>query len=169
MAQRFGCKWQNYHNIQEKWMQISLLNFDSKWEKKENLFSITDIVSCSFSLIREGDEAFLFMLNLFLVVVDTISFKYVFFLKTFISQLRLELWWKKRFSGIHSRSDGFLPLGLFFPSCSFWPYEGFSIKESKTFVLLQSPLLVKAACLFFSSSLILCPFGPFPLCSLQTS
>lgn len=63
-------------------MQISLLNCDSKQEKKENLFSIRDIVSCPFSLIREGTEAFLFMLNLLLLAVDTTSFKYVFFLKT---------------------------------------------------------------------------------------
>lgn len=72
-------------------MQISLLNFDSKREKKENMFAIRDIASCPFSLIREGNEAFLFMLNLLLVVVDTISSKCVLFLKIFISQVHIEL------------------------------------------------------------------------------
>jgi len=61
-------------------MQMSLLNFDSKQKKKKNIFSIRDIMSCPFSQIREGNEAFLFMLNLPLVAVDTISFKCVLFL-----------------------------------------------------------------------------------------
>lgn len=95
MAQRFGCKRKSYQKIWEKWMQISLLNFDCKQEKKENLFSIRDITSCPFYLIREGNEAFLFMLNLLLLVVDTISFKCALFLKIFSSQLHIELWWKK--------------------------------------------------------------------------
>lgn len=146
MAQRFGCKWQNYQKIWKKWMQISLLNFDSKQEKKENLFSIRDIASCPFSLIREGTEAFLFMLNLLLVAVDTTSFKYVLFLKTFFFKSLKSL--KKILLSLFSvrwiSTSGFI-----FSPCSFRPYEGFSIKESETFLLLQSPLLVKAACLFF--------------------
>lgn len=47
-AQRFGCKWKNYQKFWENWMQISLLDFDSKQERKENMFSIRDIILCPF-------------------------------------------------------------------------------------------------------------------------
>lgn len=74
---------------------------------------------------------------------------------------------KKGLSCVHFQSDGFLPLDLFFASCSFWPYEEFSVKESETFIFLLSLLLIKAACLFFP--LMLDSLSPWSISSLRSS
>lgn len=126
-AKRFVCKWQNYQKFWEKWMQISLLDFDSKGGEKRTYFQSRTSYYAPFFLIRESSEAFLFMLNLFLwitefnwikVTVDTVTLKYALFLKIWIFQLCIELqqqqqW--RRISWTHSHSDGFLPLALFSP------------------------------------------------------
>lgn len=90
-AQRLACKWQNYQKFWYKWMQISLLDFDSKWERKEDIFNQRHHIMPFFFLIRESSEAFVLMLDLLLVVVDTVTLKYALFIKICIFQLCIEL------------------------------------------------------------------------------
>lgn len=133
-AKRFVCKWQNYQKFWEKWMQTSSLDFDSKEERKEDIFLIRDIILCPF-FPYQGKQ-WSIMLNLLLVVVDTITLKYALFLKICIFQLSIEhqqQQQQRRISWIHSQSDGFLPLAYFSPYVHFGHMKNLVLRKVKHF------------------------------------
>lgn len=81
----------NHQKMWEKCMQIGLLNFDSKWEKKRELVFSRRHLSCHASLARKSNEAILPNAELTPVAADTISFKCALFWTIFTSQLHSEL------------------------------------------------------------------------------